>query len=244
MLLGGKDTWDNILAYIHEEKPDIMFLQEVHNSKEPNVPSYLSSYEALKKEFSFPYSEYETQFNLINENEYAPSGLAILSKFPLTKKRVLWLHGDAPIEFDIKDREQIPTLPRNLMHCQAEINNKIVNLMTLQGVWAPDEKELETQKEMANKIFEYISDKNEIILGGDFNVNENTESIDLISQKLNNVFKGERVTSFNMTRKTKPGYGVAVVDFIFTSPSIKVVEHYTSDHDVSDHKSQVITVEA
>lgn len=242
MWLGGQHTWDNIINYLQEEEPDIIFLQEVNNSVKKNLPPYLTSYISLQEKLGLPYFEYENQFNIKIEDDYVPRGLAIFSKFPLSNKSVVWLYGDAVT--DVEDiPEFIPTFPRNLLHCQVLANDTYYNLMTLQGVWAHDGQETEGQRQMAQKIFDYIKDKENIILGGDFNVNENTRSIKLIEQKLVNIFKGERETSFNMTRKNKSGYAEAVVDFILTSPNIKVVDHYSSDKDVSDHHSQVVIIE-
>ncbi|MFA5954251.1 MAG: endonuclease/exonuclease/phosphatase family protein [Patescibacteria group bacterium] len=241
--LGGQHTWDNILEYLRHEDPDIIFLQEVNNSTKKDVPPYLTSYASLQRELNLPYSEYETQFNVKYGDEYVPRGVAIFSRFPLSNKFVVWLYGNVTADVDDSDIESIPTFPRNLLHCQTEINNTRYNLMTLQGVWAHDGRETEAQKQMGQKIVDYVADKENVILGGDFNVNEKTESIKFLGKHLTNVFKSERVTSFNMARKNKPGYGEAVVDFIFLGPTIKVVSHYSSDKDVSDHQSQVVIIE-
>lgn len=244
MRWGGKETWENIVAYLHEEQPDILMLQEVYNSTEPNVPTYLSAYTSLKEKLGYSYTEYEPQFNMKHGEDYGALGLAIFSKFPLLEKSVLWLQGNGVREVDHDDEEGVPTQPRNLLHCKTEINGETYNLMTLHGVWAPDGNETELQKEMAKRIFGYIADKENIILSGDFNVNENTSCINLLEGKLKNIFKGERTTSFNMTRKQNPVFATAIVDFIFVSPNIKVVDHCTSDKDVSDHQSQIVVIEA
>ena len=242
MRWGGKETWDNIIAYLHEEQPDILMLQEVYNSIEPNVPTYLSAFTSLKKELDYTYSEYESQFNMKHGEDYGPLGLALFSKFPLLEKSVLWLQGNGMREVDHDDAGGAPTQPRNLLHCKTKINGIIYNLMTLHGIWAPNGNETEPQKEMAKKIFSYIADKENIILSGDFNVNENTSCINLLEAKLKNIFKGERTTSFNIARKKNPVFANAIVDFIFVSPNIEVTEHRTSDKDVSDHQSQIVVI--
>jgi endonuclease/exonuclease/phosphatase (EEP) superfamily protein YafD len=113
-------------------------------------------------------------------------------------------------------------------------------LMTVHGVWAPDGNETDDQKAMGKKISEYIQNKSNVILSGDFNINQKSECISGIEKDLTNIFKDERITSFNMKHKDKPGYASAVVDFVFASPAIKVLEHRTADVDVSDHQSQVV----
>lgn len=237
---GGKFLWDNIIQYLKDEQPDIVMLQEVFASEEENVAPYLKTLESLQEIFNFPYSEYSLEAIFDNGEEIAPMGNAILSKFPLSDKQVIWINGTAPTTMDNNDRGSIPNFPRNILHCQIDINSQTYNLMTTHGVWAPDSIETDLQKAMGKRISEYVNGKPNVILTGDFNVNENTEAIYSIEQHLTNLFKDERDCSFNMKHKTKPGYATAVVDFIFTSPNITVLEHRTSEADVSDHQSQVV----
>ncbi|HYF04547.1 MAG TPA: hypothetical protein VEA59_00075 [Patescibacteria group bacterium] len=114
--------------------------------------------------------------------------------------------------------------------------------MTLQGVWAPNEKETENQKKMAGILSSYVTNKPRTILSGDFNVNPYTHTITTLDGILDNVFKSDsRKTSFNLKHKDlikSPGYAEGIVDFIFTSRDIPHICHYTSDVDVSDHLAQ------
>lgn len=73
---------------------------------------------------------------------------------------------------------------------------------------------------------------------------EKTKSIALLEEHLVNVFKQDnRVTSFNMRHKTNPGYAVAVVDMLFVSSSLVVLEHRQCDENVSDHLALTATIE-
>jgi len=237
---GGKRLWDNIVQYLKDEQPDILTLQEAYASEELGAAPYLKTASSLQQILGFPYSAFGLEFILQTKEEKAPMGSAILSKFPLANEQAVWIHGSAPIEVNDTKRENIPNFVRNILHCETIINGQTYNLMTLHGVWAPDNTETEAQKVMGRKISEYVKDKPNVILTGDFNVNENTETIRMLEQNLTNIFKGERVSSFNMEHKTRPGYATAVVDFVFASPNIKILEHYTADANVSDHQSQVV----
>jgi endonuclease/exonuclease/phosphatase family metal-dependent hydrolase len=237
---GGKNLWDNIVQYLQTEQPDILMLQEAYLGKNPSVPPHLRTVSALQELLSYPFAEYEAQHMIRGKDNETPMGNAILSKFPLTHKNTIWLYGDKATLVEADKPELIPTFPRNILHCQATINGNEYNLMTMQGVWADSGVETTSQKQAGRKIFEYIQNKNNIILAGDFNVNENCGSINLIEQSLVNLFKGQRTSSFNMKHKAKPGYAQAIVDFVFTSPNIKISEFYTADADVSDHQSQIV----
>lgn len=235
---GGK-LWNNVVSFLRAEDPDLLFLQEVYNADSGPEPRF-TTVKSLQRLFDYPYTAFETQFIMHNGNDVAPFGCAMLSKLPLLDKAVLWLKGDRPVDAFNEDRESIPNLPRNLLHCRVSIKGQDYNLMTLQGVWAPDGNVLPAQEAMALRIVDYIKGKDNIILSGDFNVNEGTAPINLISEQLVNIFAGERVSSFNMKYKTNPGYASAVVDFVFTSPGVKVLEHRTAEADVSDHQSQIV----
>ena len=66
----------------------------------------------------------------------------------------------------------------------------------------------------------------------------------MIEERLVNVFKNDhRATSFYMRHKTTPGYATAVVDLVFASSSIKVLEHQQYDDNVSDHLAISATIE-
>lgn len=240
---GGKHLWNNLVDYLKKEQPDIVIMQEAFDSTEINVPEYLKTTESLKQILGFPYSEYGEELVLDNGDLNCSMGNAMLSKFELSNKHVEFIHRDGTARVDDRDRSTIENFPRNILHCQTNINGTTYNLMGTHGVWAPDKTETPFQKESGKKIAGYIAGKENIILTGDFNVNENTETINLISEQLNNIFKGERVSSFNMKQKTNPGYATGVVDFIFTSPNIKILEHRTAEEDVSDHQSQVVILD-
>ena len=90
---------------------------------------------------------------------------------------------------------------------------------------------------MAQTILERIGSVSPAILSGDFNVDERTDTIGMIRNKLENVFAGERTTSFNLRQKgNKGGFGEAVVDHLFVSRDVIVLEHDMPDVNVSDHQ--------
>lgn len=240
---GGMNAWDDMLSYLKSENADILFLQEAYLGDDASKPSYLNTVSALKQLLDYPYAEHEKTFDIKVGDVTAPMGNAILSRFPILDRNVLWLYGDKARFVDNDRREDYPTFPTNLLHCGVRIGAQRYNLMTLHGIWAPDSAETESQKTMGEKIHAYVRGKQNVILGGDFNVNENTETIKLFETGLVNVFKGERRSSFNMRRKTDFVFAGVAVDFIFVSPDIKVVRHYSSEADVSDHQSQLVVLD-
>lgn len=232
--------WDNVVQYLKDEQPDIVTLQEVFAGGKPEGPPHLRTLPALQEALGYGYAEFGLESFLDNGQVEADFGNGILSKLPLMEPKVEWIHGSGPRKVDDRDRQQVPNFPRNILHCKMEAGGQNYNVMSLHGVWAFDRQETGLQKAMGKKISEYVSGKSNVILAGDFNVNENTEAVNSVEQHLVNIFKGQRQSSFNMRQKTSPGYASAIVDFVFASPQIKVLEHYSSDADVSDHQSQVV----
>ncbi len=240
---GGIYLWDNIVSYLQKEQPDIVMLQECFASGKKEDPQHLNTAQSLAKLLDMPYCEFAMECILDNGTINAPMGNAIISKLPLNNAHLSWIHGTGPKTVDDRDRSIVPDMPRNLLHTKITIGDQAYNLIVTHGVWAPDHNETILQKNMGQKIYDYISKLDNIILTGDFNINEYTSTISMLEKKLVNVFKGERKSSFNMQQKTNPGYATAVVDFVFTSPNIHVVSHRSAEDNVSDHQSQIVELD-
>ena len=132
-------------------------------------------------------------------------GNAILSRFPITKTNDIFY--DRPYGVYSENRPQdFPILPRTVQKAEIQIDNKIVNVFNTQGIWGLDGDDNERRLKMSRTILDRIKGKRNVILAGDFNVKPNTKTINNIEKVLINVFKDELKTTFNMKRKTDPGY--------------------------------------
>lgn len=240
---GGRNTFDSVIQYLSAEQPDIILLQEAYNGRDQKSAPYKRTVSSIQKLLNYQYAEFEESCILCTEYESEPFGNAIVSRFPIQDKKVLWIYGNGSILFDNTGKKSASEIPRNLLHCQILIGQVPYNIITLQGVWVIDGVETKQQKQMGNKILDYITDMENVILGGDFNLNQYAKTIRSFGNHMVNVFEGERVSSFNMKYKNNPVYAASVVDFIFTSPGIKVLDHYTSNLNVSDHQSQVVVLD-
>jgi exonuclease III len=94
---GGWRLWDNILAYLKAEQPDIVMLQEVFMSGESNVAPYLKTVESLKNEIGLLHDAQAAEFILHTGRETAPMGNAIMSRFPLKNRNIHWVHGSGSL---------------------------------------------------------------------------------------------------------------------------------------------------
>ncbi|NMC35774.1 endonuclease/exonuclease/phosphatase family protein [Candidatus Beckwithbacteria bacterium] len=241
---GGR-LFEDIIRWLNQEDPDITFFQEVTNLEKPELTNQQHQcFQALQTHTNLKYGDFATAADLLWEDETkTPYGNAILAKTPIKSCQTIFY--DIPRKMIRKDRgpTQFPLDPRCLQHCTAEFNSETIHLFNTQGIWGLDGGDSTTRLNMSAKIVKQIKDKDPVILAGDFNVKPNTKTIGNIEKQLSNVFKNKLTSTFNMKRKSNPGYATAVVDMIFVSPTIKVLDHYCLQVDISDHLPLVAELE-
>lgn len=227
--LGGK-LMPQILDFLEQENADILNLQEVRkgDTKNPDIE------QAIKEKLEYEYSFFTPAFFDTVEN--CDSGNLILSKYPIVKTDYKFLFGQYKIHEHGQDPNYFSTLPRIIQHATIDINGTKIYNFNVHGIWAHrDGSDSPNRLKMSNIVCQEIKDKKNVILTGDFNSQENTKTINNIENYLTNIFKDERKSSFNMKQKTDPGYGEAVVDFIFTSNNFRILSKSMPNVDISDH---------
>lgn len=231
--LGGT-LFDSALQFLRKENPDIIGLQEVYNNK---------TFDLLKSELGYDYASFAPAISEKIGEEKIELGNAILSRFPITAEKTIFY--DVPYDGNfVRPDADFSRIPRNLQRAVLEINGVKLNVFNTQGIWGFDGKDTERRLQMGKTIINEIKDKENVILTGDFNVNQGTKTIANIGKHLKEIFKDELINTFNLKRKPKPsGYDTAVVDRIFVSKNIKVLEHYCPQVDVSDHLPLVCVLE-
>lgn len=236
--LGGKQ-WDDLVAFLKQEDADIVALQEVYNSKDPKLEKCFRTMQALNQELRYPHTAFAVA--MIDSEYNLPWGNAVLSKFPITKQEAIFF--DVPFgerEMKIENAEHAP---RNMLHAAIDANGTTLNIFSIHGIWGYDGDDNPRRLAMSDTIIQHTKNLPHVILSGDFNVKENTETIKNLEPCLKNVFKGERTTSFNMRIKTDQRLATAVVDHLLVSPDLRVIEHRQPDVDASDHLPMVAAIE-
>jgi len=241
--LGGK-LFDNTLEFIKKEDPNILILQEVYDSKDQELERRFRTMEILRKELGFPHNFFSSACYKIMDGAKLESGNAIFSKFPIASKETLFFdvsYGEKPT-FEDPDGDYTYT-PRNMQHAEIDLGSNKLNVFNLQGIWGFDPEDNERRLKTSEDIIKAIKNEENVILAGDFNVSENSKSIGNIEKYLKNIFKNELKSSFNLKQKTNPIFADLVVDFIFTSKNLQIVDHYCPQVDVSDHLPLVCVFE-
>ena len=231
---GGK-LFDNVVTFLGKEKPDVLALQEVYNAGVPSYPKNYRTMQELPKLLGYEFTDFAPAFmDHRPEGPVAESGNAVFSRFPIIGRKVFFY--DKQYDPNYVEQKDSRFVPRNLEHVKIEIDGKELSVFNTQGIWGFDGEDNERRLKMSETIRAQYRDKANIILCGDFNTKEHTKSMTNFEKDLKNVFKGELERSFNMRHKPAgSGFATAVVDMVYVSPNIKVVEHYSIDEDVTDH---------
>lgn len=246
------------LEFIKEQQPDVISLQEVLDTDNEQAPRRFRLKETLLKELGYEHYAY---FPLVEETtlEYpALFGNMILSKHPITKSREIWF--DRPFT-QWEQKGGYEEFPRGMLHASLDVEGKNLEVFNVHGIWGTHGRDTDRRLLMIQTILENLPEENKsTVLSGDFNLNENiypevegkpdlqkpnrSQCVAMLEERLVNVFKDERITSFNMNYKDKTTtYACAVVDLVFVSPDIKILSKSHSHKEVSDHTPQIVELE-
>ncbi len=223
----------DVIDFLRSENPDIFVLQEVYNGSDRSLERKYRSFSIIKHELDIKHAVFAPAFLDATENLNVENGNAIFSKYPITASDAVFF--DIPFGPYIDVLDNFVTCPRNLLHGVTRVGSFSLDVFNIHGIWGFDGADNKRRLEMSRTIADALKGKEKIILAGDFNLQPSTQTIRNIEMHLRNVFKDELTTTFNMKRKTEPGYAAAVVDMIFTSRNIKTLKHYCPEVDISDH---------
>lgn len=238
--LGGK-LFPQIINFLNQEKPDILVAQEVYNAKIPGREDRFYSTEILKKNCGFSFDFFSPACIDVRPEGKIENGNVILSKFPITKTKTVFFDVPFGERTDVEGGSDYSMTPRNLQCAEIQFDKKKLNVFNTQGIWGLDGADNERRLKMSETIVNEVGNLENVILAGDFNLKPNTKTIENIGNHLRNVFQNELSTTFNMKQKTNPGYATAVVDMIFTSNDLKVIDKKCPQVDISDHLPLVVT---
>lgn len=232
---------DEILDFLRHEDADIVLLQEVYDGHDSAWERKFRSMDVLREELRYPHEHFAPAFLERTDFGKVEQGNAILSKWPILESEVSFY--DQPYGEREDKPEYFETTPRNLQRVGIDVGGRTIQVFNTQGVWGKDGDDNERRLVMAKTIVDAVAPYDSVVLAGDFNVQEKTKSIALIEEHLVNIFKQDnRVTSFNMRHKTNPGFATAVVDSMFVSSSLTVLEHRQCIENVSDHLALTATL--
>jgi endonuclease/exonuclease/phosphatase family metal-dependent hydrolase len=245
-LYEGGVLMDSVLDFLEQEQPDILVAQEALQSDDPSAPLQFQSIEQIQSRMHFAACEYAPS-HIDATYEYKPKvGNATFSRFPILEHHLI-LYGEPFGERTERTHKAFSMTPHNLQHTVIDVDGVSFNVLNTQGVWDLDgDNPSEARKQMCQLIADTARGLEHVLFAADSNLKPTNAALEPMDETLHSVFGHELKTSFNIKRKDMekfPGYGTAVVDLMYVSHDIRVVEHYCPDVDVSDHLPLVAIIE-
>lgn len=224
----GGHVHKELLEFFKENQDtDIFCLQEIYKGAktEKMDPEFMQDALDLYSDIEKTLLNHKGYFRPHIEDWY---GLAIFVKKEIEIKR----EGDIFI-YDT-EYNGAGNHSRNLHYIEVEHNGKAVTIANVHGLWNGKGKTDSPERILqSHKIKEFMdSVAGEKILCGDFNLRPDTESVRILEQGMMNLIKEYSVESTRTSLYLKPEKHA---DYIFTSPSIKVVDFKVLEDEVSDH---------
>lgn len=225
----------DIIDFLQHQKPDILALQEVMNSPDQSLPVQYRTYEFLQNNLNFPFSNFAPAFMNNSPVGKIVQGNAIFSTFPLTPGATIFFNEPYSENY-VDIPENFATCPRILQTVRLSTNVGGIDIFNVHGVWDLDGDNVsQARKNMILKILEAMKNKSPLIVLGDTNAKTTNPVMREIEQQLYSVFGTNYRSTFNMRRKTNPGYASAAVDMMYVSSDIEVATKDIPDVDISDH---------
>ncbi|OGC57110.1 hypothetical protein A3H26_02620 [candidate division WWE3 bacterium RIFCSPLOWO2_12_FULL_36_10] len=126
-------------------------------------------------------------------------------------------------------------IPRNMQYATIAIGNQKLTIFNLHGLWTKDKEDNNLRIKQSNKVRSFMKKfDGEKILCGDFNLNPNTKSLNILDRGMKNLIKEFKITS---TRSSLYKKDQKFADYMIISNGIKVVDFKVMDNLVSDHLS-------
>jgi endonuclease/exonuclease/phosphatase family metal-dependent hydrolase len=239
---GGK-LFDNIIAFLKKENPDILLLQEVYDGTDEVLEKRFRSFHEMKKLLDFSFADFASGFLDTVQNGFrVDRGNAIFSKFPIVKKENIFFDILYSTTY-IDSEKTAPFAPRNMQHVLIQLPEKKLNVFNVHGIWREHGEDDAERLRMSDIIMQHTKNKEHVLLAGDFNLKPNTQTVHNIEKYLHSVFNNSLISTFNMKHKTKNGYATAAVDMFFISKNIKIQNAMCPAVDVSDHYPLLVNLE-
>lgn len=238
MKLVQLNTWAmrlkrQVYALLEQEAADVVTLQEMLDAD--IKIGLLPTLNELQQETGYKYRHHAPAYAWNHMHTKAYYGNSILSKLPIEQANVEFVNGVYTDDFhDYESQYNI----RNFQHVTLRVDGKLLHILNHHGIHVRgDKRGNDNTLAACQKIGDYIRGLDgAVILTGDFNLEPNSGSLQLLNSTLRNlpVEARLRTTRSNLTPKTE------VCDYIFVNDQVIVNEFRMSDTVVSDHNALIL----
>lgn len=237
----GQPLYDFVIA----QQPDILFLQEVYSGTDQSLEPRFRSQQLFESLFPTYHSYFSAIIGDQREKEgLLDNGNLTLSQWPLIQTEMVYFDKPYAV-YDHDATTDYSPWPSGAQRTVAQLGaGTHIQLINLHGpVWMNGAEKTERRLKMAAVLDRLLSTSQPTIIAGDSNMTPENPSWSRIAAPFQSAFGSQLRTTFNMKRKTNPGYATAAVDVCLVSPEFTVRSAQCLDVDVSDHLPLVVELE-
>lgn len=241
----GGIVWQPLYDFLLEQKADVMLLQEVYNGGKPEFENRFRSKQILEEAFPDYESDFMTCIGDLRQKEgLIDNGNMILTKWSIVSRAQIYFDINY-LQVDHDRTTDFSTWPAIAQCATVNLpNQKQIQLVNIHGpLWYKGGECTERRLQMVDRLNQLLSLGLPTIIAGDSNATPDNPCWQKLTASHTNVFGSSLSTTFNMRRKTNPGYATASVDIFLTTPDVKINSAQCLDVDVSDHLPIVMEVE-
>lgn len=242
--MGGM-LWQPSFDFVTAQQADIILLQEIYSGVDDQFDPRFRS----KHLFESAFPDFQSYFSALicdlREKEGPiDNGNLILSRWPLIEQETIFF--DQPYaSYDHDDTADFSQWAAGAQRVIVELpGNQKLQIANLHGpVWFQGAEPTQRRIHMVNSINSICNREMPTIIAGDSNATPDNPVWGNVNIPLKSVFSNQLTTTFNMRRKTNPGYATAAVDVFLISTGIKAIRAQCLDLDISDHLPMVVELE-
>lgn len=243
--------------YLRTEKADILCLQEVTRAMDGNTKEEYISLDAINtacrnlsytffapnwimKDFRMKDFHGSADFN-VDFNGFLELGNCIKSRFPIQKGQGIFLQNHYTYATDWSNWRNDESRSVQITDVLLE-GGKQLRIFNYHGIWSRDKIGNENTSAACERIREIaLQTKGPVIICGDFNLFPHTESMKLLNDSFISLGDRFKVKTTRPQSNELNGQTRNVVDYMFISRDIEIVDFKVVDNDVSDHLPLVLT---
>jgi len=224
---------DEVIGWLKQENPDVVMLQEAIGKGEGKFEGVnQGGFEKIEAALGMD-GVHQPMAMIKNEQGFYEFGMGVLTKYEFEQNiGEFYINQFRQVSDLLEINEQYPGL---LVEVRLGMDGKEVEVLTTHFVWSMYPEITATQVEAAKKLKQLLRDKDNFILGGDFNVTDSSEVYKIISDGLVDDRPASVETTLHPKIHRVKGIKLAV-DFLFhKGERIKLIKSEVPMVPISDH---------
>ncbi len=245
------NTWggqvDGILDFFESNKDaDIFCLQEIIEVKDEDLEDNEFAKENKEKNIKQDLKFFSSIKNVLKDYNgyFYPCYKDCFGLSIFVKKDLEILEEGEMIVYGGNSLNNEHDHARNMEFVKLNINNKIINILNIHGLWTGKGKDdNEDRIKQSQNIIDFIKTlEGKVVLCGDFNLDPDTQSIKMIEDfGLKNLIRENNITTTRTSLYSKREIS-PFADYTFVSKDIEVESFEIMKEEVSDHAAMKIVI--